>query len=241
LRLLQRGQGREVEPVDSSSPWGDDREEEDLYSTEIIQSYRNTKEINRVLREEIRIEQENLRQLVAFRDESREINAELVGEKQRLEQEIGDGNAEASSMEEASDGTNPTTDGDALNRQLRSDLSYAAICIEDELLSDPYRDDDSLDGGNERDEETWSLGALILRLVTLLVQPKSGADRGDQDLLLEPDNGSSSSAIDNGEAPYLAVDEHPIRTEHVRLLRECTIVESHNDDENLIRLVDYRR
>jgi hypothetical protein len=238
LRLLQGRRGSGVDLANSSSAWIDGHEQEDLYSAEIIQSYHNTKEINRVLLQEIHSEKENLRQLIALREESREINVELAGETQRLQQEAEDGNAQASSMEQSDNGS-AMSNVESLNKTLRSDLSYATICIENKLLSDPYRDD-SPGGANGKNEETWSLETLLLHLVTLLLQPSSGADAGDQDHCIEPEDGSSWCVFESGGTPYLAVDEYPIRSQHVRLLTECSIAESHKDDENLIRLVDYR-
>jgi hypothetical protein len=226
-----------------------DRIAEDLWNSEIVTSYKNAKEIGNILRQEIGRERGILRHLQNFRDETKEIHAELVEENRKLQT-----GARATTRPTDSNGLahqpGATSDVNSLNHVLRSDLAYFANRVDSQLLVD------NSDTGDEgRDEETWTLDELLLHLVSLLLRRPhlagTGTARGPDnarvlDLESVQDCGAdamaalpSASASSSG-APYLSIDNHPVRTEHVELLLNCCIVETHRDDESLIRLVDYQ-
>jgi hypothetical protein len=225
-----------------------DRIAANLWNSEIVTSYKNAKEIENVVRQETGRERDVLRHLQDFRDETKEIHAELVEENRTHQQ------GRATTRPADSNGLayqpGATSDVDSLNHVLRSDLSDFAKRVDSQLLVD------NSDTGDEgRDEETWTLDELLLRLVSLLLRRHhlagTGTARGpDNARVLDLESVqncgadamaalSSTSASSSG-APYLSIDNHPVRTEHVELLLKCCIVETHKDDENLIRLVDYR-
>jgi hypothetical protein len=221
---------------------------EDLWNSEIVCSYKNTKQVNSVLRREIEREREILRRLKDFRDETKEIHAELVEENRKLQHE-----SQVSSQFAGLNGLNQSAgaspDVDSLNQMLHSDLLYLAERVVSQLSTDNSDTDDE-----GRDQETWTLDYLVLRLVSLLVRRDLSAGPGSEtgpynarmaDLEAIEDCGADAMSVLSSDstssgAPYLSIDDHPVRTEHVELLLNCCIVETHREDENLIRLVDYR-
>jgi hypothetical protein len=226
-----------------------DRIAVDLWNSEIVTSYKNAKEIENVLRQENERERDILRHLQDFRDETKEIHAELVEENRKLQQ-----GARATTRPTDSNGLalrpGATSDVNSLNHVLRSDLSYFAKRVDLQLHAD------NSDTGDEgRVEETWTLDELLLHLVSLLLRRdhlagtgtargpgnarvldlESVQDCGADAMAAQPSTSSSSSG-----APYLSIDNHSVRPEHVELLLNSCVVETHRDDESLIRLVDYR-
>lgn len=262
LDLLRENAGttnfpRNMEPHQDGRPSSatEDRIWLERYATEVVQSYQDLQETSSVLEMVLKRERRKLDTKRDFIAQQQDLKAALTEEIQSIQER---NKTKARSKEQDEESSTNNTNLQQLeqgNQWIRQELAYVAtkfMTTEEETTApseNPKRHRDfasdeqerrkqkKLDGGNQtllkESSTSTPSGSRNLDQIVLDMMNRLLEDPVDPYLFLSRAEGQTSKEVNDTE-------ENKETEELLRILRQCSVIETHPENERLFRLTDYR-